>query len=73
MKIAAGGPELPVASPFGFVEVRNRTIGGCLMIPNGESPLQSWVMPLHKASGRFSVGLNAIQTGDELCPVAQMP
>jgi hypothetical protein len=72
-KVAVGGPELPVAASFGLLDVRNRTVLGCLVTPAGEAPLQSWVLPLHKASGRFSLGLNAARTGDELCPPAPAP
>jgi hypothetical protein len=66
-KFVPGGPDVPVDSPFGFVELRNRVIEGCIILPVGESPRQSWVQALHKASGQFSVGHNAIRTGDELC------
>jgi hypothetical protein len=69
-RLVVGGPELPVDSPFGFVEVSNRTILACVFIPIGEAPLQSWVMPLHRASGLYSVGLNAVRIADELCQPA---
>ncbi len=40
----------------------------CAIEPLADFPLQSWVMPISSASGRYSVGLNAYRTGDELCP-----
>ena len=67
-KLAVGSATVPVAGPFGFVDVENRVQVGCLLEPIGEVPLQLWVMPLSSASGRFSVGLNAFRTADELCP-----
>ena len=67
-RISVGGEELPVDSPFGFVNVENRLSVGCTFEPSINVPLQSWVMALASASGRFSVGLNAHRTGDELCP-----
>ena len=41
-----------------------------MILPFLDFPLQSWVMPLASASGRFSVGWNAARVGDELCPPA---
>ncbi len=58
-----------MAAPFGFVDVENRIEIDCLSTPAGDIPLQLWVMPISSASGRFSVGLNAHRTADELCPV----
>ena len=65
-----GGVDYPVASPFGFLDVENRVRPGCEGVPIGDFPLQSWVMPLHSALGRFSVGFNAFRTADDLCPPA---
>lgn len=67
-RIEVGGAEMPVAAPFGLLDVANFTTVGCFILPIGVEPLQSWVLPLHRAAGRFSVGLNAIRTADELCP-----
>ncbi len=67
-KLAVGTLEVPAIPAFGFVEVENRVQPGCLVTPTGDFPLQSWVLPLSSASGRYSVGLNAYRTGDELCP-----
>lgn len=69
MKLSVGSAAVPVGAPFGFVDVENRVQLGCLMEPFGELPLQLWVMPVSSANGRFSVGLNAHRTADELCPV----
>jgi len=69
-KLVVGGAPVPVASAFGFVDFENRVLPGCSGVPIGDFPLQSWVMPLSSASGRFSVGLNAFRTGDDLCPTA---
>ncbi len=67
-----GGPEMPVASPFGFVDFENRVVPGCNIPigppPGQEFPLQSLVLPLHSAAGRFAVGFNAARTAEELCP-----
>ena len=63
---SVGSEELPAISPFGTIDVEN-LIQPC-PFPGASIPLQSWVMPLSSASGRFSVGLNAYRTGDELCP-----
>jgi hypothetical protein len=63
---SVGSEELPAISPFGTIDVEN-LIQPC-PFPGASIPLQSWVMPLSSASGRFSVGLNASRTGDELCP-----
>ena len=67
-RIAVGGEELPVVPPFGFFNVENRLIVLCTFEPSINVPLQSWVAPLASAAGRYSVGLNAYRTGDELCP-----
>lgn len=71
-RIAVGGADLPTATPFGFVDTENRVVPLC-DIPIGpppllEFPLQSFVLALHSASGRFAVGLEAHRTADELCP-----
>jgi len=68
-KLSVGSAVVPVAAPFGFVDVENRIEIDCLSTPAGDIPLQLWVMPISSASGRFSVGLNAHRTADELCPV----
>jgi hypothetical protein len=68
-KVHVGSLELPVGSTFGFVDVENRVDPFCLLTGGDDFPLQTWVMPLSKASGRFAVGLNANRVGDELCPV----
>lgn len=67
MRKAVGSSEIPVVGPFGFVDLENRVQVACLLVPGGDFPLQSWVMPLSSASGRFSLGLNSFRTGDELC------
>lgn len=54
-----GGPEVPVATPFGSVQVENLELGGCYVIPTGPFPRPAWVTPLLTAEGRFSVGLRA--------------
>ncbi|MEO7794437.1 MAG: hypothetical protein ABIV06_06645, partial [Thermoanaerobaculia bacterium] len=64
-----GSSEIPVAAPFGFVDVENRVELGCLLEPFGDVPKQLWVMPVSSASGQFSVGMNGHRIGDELCPV----
>jgi hypothetical protein len=69
-RIPVGGDEIPVAAPFGFVDFENRSQFGCVILPFLDFPLQSWVMPMASASGRFSVGWNASRVGDELCPPA---
>lgn len=67
-RLTVGSTEVPVTAPFGFVDLENAIQLGCVFEPFGETPLQLWVMPVSSASGRFSVGLNAHRTGDELCP-----
>ena len=54
-----GGPEIPVTTPFGSVQVENLELGGCYIIPTGPFPRPAWVTPLLEAQGRFSVGLRA--------------
>lgn len=54
-----GGPEIPVSTAFGSVQVENLELGSCDMIPTGPFPHSAWVTPLLKAEGRFSVGLRA--------------
>lgn len=71
-RISVGGPQLPIATLFGLVDVENRVVPLC-NIPIGppplqELPLQSFVLPLHRAEGRFAVGFNAARTAEELCP-----
>lgn len=69
-RIPVGGDTIPIAAPFGFVDFENRSQFGCVILPFLDFPLQSWVMPLASASGRFSIGWNAARVGDELCPAA---
>lgn len=66
-RLPVGSLEVPVVAPFGFIDLENRVQVGCLFEPAGDFPLQSWVMPISSASGRFSLGLNAFRTADELC------
>ncbi|MEO8198098.1 MAG: hypothetical protein ABI689_15375 [Thermoanaerobaculia bacterium] len=67
-----GGPEVPIAWPFGFVDFENKVLPGCTIPidppPGQPVPLQSFVLPLHSAEGRFAVGFNAARTAEELCP-----
>jgi hypothetical protein len=70
-KFAVGGPELQVFAPFGAIDVSGST-QSCAF-PFFGPTLQTWVLPLHKASGRFSVGLAAVRTDDELCAAGQRP
>jgi hypothetical protein len=70
-RIPVGGPEIPTAVQFGFVDVQNRELRGC-DVPIGPPPvqvlpLQSYVVALHSAAGRFAVGLDAFRIGDDLC------
>ena len=70
-RIPVGGPDIPTAIQFGFVDVKNRELRGC-DVPIGPPPiqilpLQSHVVALHSASGRFAVGLGAFRIGDDLC------
>ncbi len=66
-RLTVGSAEIPVAGAFGFVDFENGVRPDCATVPLADFPLQSWVMPLSSASGRYSVGLNAFRTGDELC------
>ncbi|MBP9146501.1 MAG: hypothetical protein KBF21_17780 [Thermoanaerobaculia bacterium] len=70
-RIPVGGTEIPTAIQFGFVDVANRELRGCDFSigqpPIQVVPLQSYVVALHSASGRFAVGFNAARTRDELC------
>ncbi len=72
-KLTVGAGPLPVGSPFGIVDLENRVHPGCFLAIPIDFPLQSWVMPLSSAAGRFSVGLNSYRTGDELCPPPPAP
>lgn len=70
-RIPVGGAEIPTDLQFGFVEVENRELRGC-NVPIGPPPiqilpLQSHVVALHSASGRFAVGFGAARTRDDLC------
>lgn len=67
-RLTVGSGEVPVAATFGFVDIENRVQPSCAVEPLADFPLQSWVMPISSASGRYSLGLNAFRTGDELCP-----
>lgn len=67
-KFAVGSAPVTVPGAFGFVDFENRVQPGCILEPLADLPLQSWVMPLHKALGAFSVGYNAYRIGDALCP-----
>ncbi len=67
-RISVGGEEVPVVSSFGFLDLGNWVVPLCFVLPTITLPLQSWVMPLHSSSDRFSVGLSAFRTADELCP-----
>ncbi|MEO8276246.1 MAG: hypothetical protein ABI639_08490 [Thermoanaerobaculia bacterium] len=66
------GADIPVTAPFGFVDFENRVQPFCLAEPTGDFPLQSLVIPLHSAAGRYAVGFNAFRIADDLCepPVA---
>ena len=67
-----GGPEVPIVPAFGIVEVENKVLSGCAIPipppPGQPLPLQSFVLPLHSAEGRFAVGFNAARTAEALCP-----
>ena len=71
-RIPVGGPQLPVATLFGVVDVENRVVPLCNIPidppPLQEFPLQSFVLPLHSAADRFAVGFNAARIAEELCP-----
>lgn len=71
-RFVIGGPEVPVAPAFGIVDFENKVLPGCtspIPLPPGQLvPLQSFVLPLHSAEGRFAVGFNAARTAEELCP-----
>lgn len=58
-RMAVGGADLPVSASAGYLEVSNRLLLACQIIPIGIDPVQLWVTPLLTASGRFSVGLEA--------------
>jgi hypothetical protein len=72
-RVPVGGPEIPTELPFGFVDIANREMRDCdFPIPQPPIqivPLQSYVLALHSAEGRFAVGLNAFRLQDDLCPV----
>ncbi len=67
-----GGPEVPVTALFGFIDFENLVVPGCNIPidppPVQQVPLQSLVLPLHRAEGRFAVGFNAARTAEGLCP-----
>lgn len=71
-RVAVGGPELPIAALFGFVDVENKVVPGCdipIGPPPGQPlPLQSVVLALHSAAGRYAVGFEAARTAESLCP-----
>ena len=58
-----GGPEFPTMADAGLLEVEaiELVCGVCLPAPE---PRQSWLFPTLSASGRFSVGLNAVRLND---------
>jgi hypothetical protein len=58
-RLAVGSEALPATAPFGFFELDHFTLSGCLVTPSGSLPMQAWVMPVMRADGRFSVGVEA--------------
>lgn len=58
-RLPVGTEELPAPAPFGYFELYNLHVLGCVIIPVGAVELQAWVTPVMKAAGRFSVGLPA--------------
>lgn len=71
-RFTVGGPEVPVAPAFGILDFENKVLPGCAIPipppPGQPVPLQSFVLPLHSAQGRFAVGFNAARTAEALCP-----
>ena len=61
------------AGGSGVASNDNVLYGDFFYVPISISPLQSWVLPLYRASGRFSVGLGAVRTRDELCDQPPFP
>lgn len=57
-----GDPPLPVDAPFGFLDLRSLEVIACQILSPGVEPLQAYLLPIHSAEGRFSVGLNAVAT-----------
>jgi hypothetical protein len=64
-----GGPDFPVAVPFGWIYMNLNTA-----VPGSQVPFepltQSYVMALHSASGRFSVGYGGLSFDNVTDPAA---
>lgn len=61
-KLAAGGPDLPVGVRFGTLDLS--LFVNCGICSPPAYPIQGWVLQIHKATGRFSVGLDATPLDD---------
>ncbi len=63
-RIPIGEEEIPLdPGNFGTVDI-DATLLGCLIIIPCPEPLQSWVASLVRASGRYSVGVEATRLDD---------
>jgi hypothetical protein len=58
---ASADADVQTSAPFGIVDIENKVLVACMFIAIGEEPLGAWVMPLQRATGRYSVGLEAIR------------
>jgi len=67
-----GGAGLPVPYSFGWLFVNMNTVVAASSTNPPEDPTlaQAWVMPVHSANGRYSVGYAALQLGNPANPVA---
>ena len=62
-----GSADLPAPFPFGWIYLNLNVAGGPL------PEAQAWVVVTHDASGRFSVGYDAIQLDNANTPVHTVP
>ena len=64
LRIPVGGDEAPVAHNFGTIDLTARYYFIPPILPPPPEDLQTWVIPLIRANGRFSVGTSAIPLAD---------
>ena len=62
VRVDVGSEELPVSEPFGILELQAYIHCGICSPPF--FPQQGHVAPVYTASGKFSVGLNALRLDD---------
>jgi len=69
-RLSVGPAPIVVGSAFGHLDVDNQEVLACDTPATDTERLQAFVMPIHSAEGRLSVGLNAVALESACIPAA---